>query len=359
MAAKLDFNNDGKSDILFQNANGAIDVWTMNGTTPIQQIFVSTLDPSWIPTTGASVFGVTGVLYQDTNGSIDIWEFKPNSIATPSEFFIQTLDPTWHAVASADFNGDGIPDQLFQSSTNNSIDIWTSNALNPSHPIAETVIQGSQNLDPSWHIVGAADFNGDGKADILFQNSGNNAVDVWLMNGPTVTTFGPILTTGSDPNWKVVGTGDFNGPGQTDILFQNSGNGAVDVWTMNGATVASYGPVLTTGDPNWKVVGTGDFNGDGKTDILFQNSSNNAVDVWLMNGGTVATYGPILTTGPDPNWKVAGIADYNGDGMSDILFQNSGNNAVDVWTMNGATPSSYGPVLTTGPDPNWHVILTG
>ena len=42
-----DFNGDGKSDILFQNANGPIDIWTMNGTTPATEVLVQNLDASW------------------------------------------------------------------------------------------------------------------------------------------------------------------------------------------------------------------------------------------------------------------------------------------------------------------------
>ena len=33
----------------------------------------------------------------------------------------------------------------------------------------------------------------------------------------------------------------------------------------------------------WKIVGTGDFNGDGKSDILWQDTSGN-VAIWFMNG---------------------------------------------------------------------------
>ena len=43
-------------------------------------------------------------------------------------------------------------------------------------------------------------------------------------------------------------------------------------------------------DQNWKVVGTGDFNGDGKSDILWRNTSTGENAIW--NSGDV----------PPPQW---------------------------------------------------------
>ncbi len=38
---------------------------------------------------------------------------------------------------------------------------------------------------PTWHVKAAADFNGDGKADILWQND-NGTPAIWLMDGPNM-----------------------------------------------------------------------------------------------------------------------------------------------------------------------------
>ena len=45
------------------------------------------------------------------------------------------------------------------------------------------------NPGPSWHVVGTGDFNGDGKSDILLQNT-NGEVAIWEMNGTTVIADG-------------------------------------------------------------------------------------------------------------------------------------------------------------------------
>ena len=48
-------------------------------------------------------------------------------------------------------------------------------------------------------------------------------------------------------------------------------------------------------------MGTGDYNQDGRTDILFQNSSG-AVSIWEMNGTSVIGGGNLGN--PGPTWHV-------------------------------------------------------
>jgi hypothetical protein len=88
----------------------------------------------------------------------------------------------------------------------------------------------------------------------------------------------------------IVGTGDFNGDGTSDILWRNNSTGEVAVWLMNNAQVstsAGFGIVPAA----YSIVGTGDLNGDGKSDVLWRDNAGN-VSMWLMNG-TTATYVPV------------------------------------------------------------------
>ena len=149
------------------------------------------------------------------------------------------------------------------------------------------------NPGPAWHVKGTGDFNGDGHADILWQND-NGSVATWLMDAAGTTPIGaPLIGTNPGPTWHVKGTGDFNGDGHADILWQND-NGSVATWLMDAAgTTPIGGPVIGTNPgPAWHVKGTGDFNGDGHADILWQND-NGSVVTWLMDAaGTAPIGGP-------------------------------------------------------------------
>jgi hypothetical protein len=58
-------------------------------------------------------------------------------------------------------------------------------------------------------------------------------------------------------------------------------------------------------DPSWKIVGTGDINGDGKTDILLQNTCGELA-VWYMDGTNCIGGGYLNPAWVDPSWKVVG-----------------------------------------------------
>ena len=95
----------------------------------------------------------------------------------------------------------------------------------------------------------------------------------------------------------------------------------------------------------------GDFNGDGKSDILWQNNNGQAA-IWLMNGTTV-TGAATVGANPGPSWHVIDSGDFNGDHKSDILWQNDNGQAA-IWLMNGTTVTGAALV---GPNPgaSWHL----
>jgi hypothetical protein len=105
----------------------------------------------------------------------------------------------------------------------------------------------------------------------------------------------------SATNWSIVGTGDFNGDGKTDILWRHT-SGAIYVWLMDGTTVVS-GVSLPATDPSWSVSAVGDLNGDEKPDVIFRHTSGDVL-VWLMNGTTAASSVSLPST--DPSWSIVG-----------------------------------------------------
>jgi hypothetical protein len=210
-----------------------------------------------------------------------------------------------------------------------------------------------------WSILGTGDFDGDGKSDILWQNASSGTVEEWLMNGSTVSATSDIATLAPGTGWTVAGIGDFNGDGKSDILWRNTASGSVQAWLMNGASALSQTTVGSVSPSSgWSIVGTGDFNGDSKSDILWRNSSTGTVEEWLMDGAGVSSTPDIATLAPSSGWSLAGIGDYDGDGRSDILWRDANTAAVQAWLMSGATiasatnigsvPSSWSVVAGTG-----------
>ncbi len=104
---------------------------------------------------------------------------------------------------------------------------------------------------------------------------------------------------------------DFNGDGVSDILWRNSNTGETHIWKINGSTMtretsAVLGNVADSS--GWKVAGTGDFNGDGVSDILWRNSNTGETHIWKINGSTMTreTSAVLGNVADSSGWKVAG-----------------------------------------------------
>jgi hypothetical protein len=251
--------------------------------------------------------------------------------------------------AIPDFNADGQADILWRNKTTGQNVVWFMNGTTYSN-YAELM----QVTDTNWQIMGTGDFNNDGKTDVLWRNTSTGQNVVWLMDGVNYGGYAWLLEV-ADLNWEIVGTGDFNGDGKIDILWRNKGTGQNVVWFMDGATMSDWSWILPeVPDTNWEIVGTGDFNSDGKTDILWRNKSTGQNVVWFMDGVAYGSYAWLLEV-TDLNWEIAGTGDFNGDGKTDILWRNKSTGQNVVWLMNGTTYGSY-TWLPDVPDTNWEIV---
>jgi hypothetical protein len=84
---------------------------------------------------------------------------------------------------------------------------------------------------------------------------------------------------------------------------------------MNGTQVMQS-RVVGTEPTTWTIIGTGDFNGDGRSDILWRDTNGN-ISEWFMNGTHIAQ--SVTVNNVPTNWTPVGVGDVNGDGISSIV----------------------------------------
>ena len=315
--------------------------------------------------------GVDTAVFSQPQGGVSIsyagGAFHVNDVSTPgatadtvmdTEYFSfagakvfaeRTLLPTNAAVA--DYNGDGKADILWRSQGSGATVIWQ---MNGSHSAGGGLTD--QFAAAPWTVMGSGDFNGDGRADLLWRNDTTGQTAVWGMQGQHLASVGMTgLLAGND--WYVAGISDYGGDGKADLLWRNVTTGATVVWNMNGSAVTTWSFTDAYAPPNWAVAGSGDFNGDHKTDILWRNTADGSTFVWLMDDAHALASGFTSAYAPT-GWSVAGVADFNGDGRDDILWRNPGSGQTVVWTMNGETVTSGG--VTDGYAPTaWSVAGVG
>ena len=332
----VDFDGDGRADLTLQDAAGLNAVWEMDGLRIAA---------------GARVNGGAGAVRH----------------------------------AMGDFNGDGRTDILWRM-PDASYWITLSSGLGMGAPVQ---VMGPQ-PDPTtrWEVLGLGDFNGDGKADLLWM-SPSVASGAWLMNGTTVAGYGTINdpTLSNATIWSIRMLGDFDGDGRTDILWTNGPStmittlsnfalaqvatyqtgtwipralvdtngdrrsdivwrnvdGSYGLWIMNGVNATSYGALFGAGT-GWELAATGDLDGDGRDDLVWQHADG-SIAVWLMAGATGKAYGILL--GPGNGWKVAALRDLDGDGKKDIvLTMPDGTTA--AWLMDGLSIKAGAILLNPG-----------
>ena len=166
---------------------------------------------------------------------------------------------------------------------------------------------------------------------------------------------GVDLTLGA----HVTGLNDFNGDGHSDFLFSNTSNGVFATWNISGNTTASHvDRTVLSGqvDAAYQIQGTFDFNGDGVSDLVWRNSSTGFFTVWLGVGSSFITN--VFASPASSSYAMAGFGDFNGDGKDDILFRSTSTGVFTEWQSSGGAfaPNVY---VNGSVDTSYHIQAIG
>ena len=173
--------------------------------------------------------------------------------------------------------------------------------------------QEIQSFDSATHVLGLGDFNGDGITDLLLQND-NGAVGAYHTSGENVG-WNYFQSLGSE--WSIAGIGDFNHDGIDDVVLQNEKGGYAGIWQLDRDGQVSWSDLDVLN--NGQIAGTGDFNGDGFDDVLLK--WGNSYGAWTVSGGNLSGWMDLGTL--EDGTVLEQIGDFNGDGTDDLRVRSA------------------------------------
>jgi hypothetical protein len=249
-----DFNGDGIPDIAVAGTTllgGAVDILQGDGT----GAFTNVTSLGIAVGNGPSSI-VTGDFNGDGNLDFAVANLTDNTVSvmkgngTGTTFTAAAGSPfstgtgtSPAAIAAGDFNGDGQLDLAVAESTKNRVDIFKGNGDGTFSLLAGATATGNKPVS-----IVAGDFNADGKLDFAVTNQSDNTTTIMLGTG-TGTVFMPAtaspFSTGTGTTSPVaIAAADFNGDGTADLAVANSNKNNVGI-LLNQLTDTSS--VLITG----------------------------------------------------------------------------------------------------------------
>jgi len=274
------------------------------------------------------------------------------------------------AMTSFDFNQDGRADLAVVNQGDNSVTVLIANADGTMKPGVVYPLPGQS---PTQTAIVAADFDGDGKADLMVYCS----VGFVLLHGNGDGTFQVLSQkTGYAVNFVslFLTPGDFNKDSKMDLAsFNNDGTVAILLNAGDGSFPNSKryvaGTPFSAGSVSPGMFAM-DFNDDGNPDLVFATGHPDALYanpafVTLMLGNGDGTF-----LGPAPAWQVGNnatsgnnatamaMADFNGDGRNDLVVtSNPIVGAPLPWLLFGAQGGGFQtPTPLAGPVAGDHLV---
>jgi VCBS repeat protein len=251
-----------------------------------------------------------------------------------------------YGVVSADFNDDGFADVVALNTTfplaqgsSNLAAYLTSGTVGS----FGTAVLTQTNNNPLY--IASADINGDGLPDVVTASFFDGTLAVLFNDASAKGTFNAPLVL-SSPGASQVAIGDVTGTGAQDLVSADFGV-SLFVQTSPGTFAAPIS--LYSGGANW--VAVGDLNGDGIGDVAL--TDNVGVKVLFHTGaaGTTTYTAPVSVFTATVNANVIGanliaIADVNGDSSNDLVITDPGPTGgaaptVNILLQNTGSPGTF------------------
>lgn len=224
-----------------------------------------------------------------------------------------------------------------------------------STPLARTI------PDPHWRLQAIGDLNDDGQGDILLRHfgSGENLAFFMDANGSGIASESLVGRKIEDPNWEIVGTGDFDRDGHGDIILQNRLADQILAWYMDGQGGIKSERLIgrAIGDPNWKVEGLADFNGDQAPDLLLRHYGSGQNIVWQMQDHLIQSESVVGRVISDFDWQFQGIGDFDNNGVVDLMLRHGPSGQGLLWSMQNPSTIAQEILMPTIPHSSWQIVI--
>lgn len=289
--------------------------------------------------------GKADLLYAEyTLGTINIVRNQSsNGTYTPGSTTSFTAATNSHYIATGDLDGDNKPDVAITSETSfpGNITVLRNNST-PGNINFGSRYQMSAAAYPT--SVKIADMDGDGRLDIICGHASGTSVSVYR-NTSSIGFFRfdrAVALTGIADAYAI-DIADFNGDGKIDVIAGDRVNNNITVFQNNSTTGSlSFGAAVNIAmGTGAQAVATGDFDNDGKPDFCTGLQSGGVVRVYRntnAGGAIISGNFSLQTTLTGFNTSIYGLAvnDLDGDTRNDIVvgYSTSGNISIFEHTSN-------------------------
>lgn len=272
----------------------------------------------------------TGTLQQTLISTIQVRK--------PGEGLIQC-----YGALGVDLNDDGKTDLAIVNEISKDFRVFLNNGTNFDTMYALFPVPSGSFPSPSE----AADFNHDGKVDIVIGNAGNNIMSLFLATGGANYLPGVSYTAGN--NVRGVGIADLNGDGHDDIVTANRNGSNISLFINNGTGIFSAPTNINTVGGNETAVMITDANNDGIMDAFVGCYGSSEIVLMLGDGNGGMTYSSRSSLTGNP-WAIV-VGDINGDGNADVAAALSNVNKIGVIFGNGTGGLGTVATYTSGSFP--------